>query len=514
MKNIATKPVSTGIDASTALKNAANNVTTKEVQSATKKAVSVAVKASTAVANKSAEDVIKIMQIYEEVQEKINRLDKTAPDYDSQVDAIYHSACTQYIGAEEVKDKPAVPGQHIYTVEKGMILPTSKNASGGAYLNAGTYTQQEILNFINEYGDPELVCFMFDLVTNGSITHKFLDGNIRTVTTEQWLQNFIDSHKDESVIQNWEPTLSEEIFMVCREYIGHPEKVVEPVYQYTLEPLVDRYMRIVNSSSFLEGLSNFENFITLGMVDDTKLLIYGDSTGAKIGASVNLLLKAFSLGGGWSVVLKDGSIVTSQDLIHWGDRYGGMPIGQVPAGTFDEAFDYTYDDSLVRDQISYKQYREIIATPKEQRPDPSEYLSQEYIESHLEQFEDGATVLTTRSNYEKYMESSGFVGREDNSLFVLPKDLCDTILNESADISEVEKALGFPEGYFATDEIIRIDISEPKNWNLRMPSGNEAGANALWVPGGYTSGNNPEAVLDRIPLSETSVTFDLAIGGD
>ncbi len=30
----------------------------------------------------------------------------------------------------------------------------------------------------------------------------------------------------------------------------------------------------------------------------------------------------------------------------------------------------------------------------------------------------------------------------------------------------------------------------------RMPSGNEAGANPQWIPGGYTSGGVMEAVID------------------
>jgi len=32
--------------------------------------------------------------------------------------------------------------------------------------------------------------------------------------------------------------------------------------------------------------------------------------------------------------------------------------------------------------------------------------------------------------------------------------------------------------------------------NIRIPSGNEAGANNQWVPGGYTNGGVPEAVMD------------------
>jgi len=45
---------------------------------------------------------------------------------------------------------------------------------------------------------------------------------------------------------------------------------------------------------------------------------------------------------------------------------------------------------------------------------------------------------------------------------------------------------------------------KPENMDkLRIPSGNEGGANGQWIPGGYTSGGVPEAVLD---LSETPFT--------
>ena len=40
----------------------------------------------------------KATQMYREAQEEISRLDKTAPDYHLQVDAIYRSACARYMG--------------------------------------------------------------------------------------------------------------------------------------------------------------------------------------------------------------------------------------------------------------------------------------------------------------------------------------------------------------------------------------------------------------------------------
>ncbi len=45
----------------------------------------------------------------------------------------------------------------------------------------------------------------------------------------------------------------------------------------------------------------------------------------------------------------------------------------------------------------------------------------------------------------------------------------------------------------------------PENFNLRISSGNEVGANPLWEPGGWTSGGRREAVTDAIPNTPTNV---------
>jgi hypothetical protein len=60
----------------------------------------------------------------------------------------------------------------------------------------------------------------------------------------------------------------------------------------------------------------------------------------------------------------------------------------------------------------------------------------------------------------------------------------------------VERALGLPDGYFNDFHVFRVDIPDPENYNLRMPSGNEAGANEYWLPGGLSPEGMPEAVVD------------------
>lgn len=74
------------------------------------------------------------------------------------------------------------------------------------------------------------------------------------------------------------------------------------------------------------------------------------------------------------------------------------------------------------------------------------------------------------------------------------------------DINEIEKELGIPSGSWNLEvnrannkvSIIRIDIQSNQIKNLRMPTGNEFGANNLWIPGGITKNGKSEAIIDPI----------------
>ena len=77
-----------------------------------------------------------------------------------------------------------------------------------------------------------------------------------------------------------------------------------------------------------------------------------------------------------------------------------------------------------------------------------------------------------------------------------------------------EEALGFDIGHFEDGGgLIRIDVNNVEDLNLRIPSGNEAGANNHWIPGGITDGGVPEAVSDLIPNNKNNVTITEINGG-
>ena len=76
----------------------------------------------------------------------------------------------------------------------------------------------------------------------------------------------------------------------------------------------------------------------------------------------------------------------------------------------------------------------------------------------------------------------------------MPKSIADDLISRAGgSIAELERLLGLDPGNLGTTPV-RIDIAKPTG--LRMPSGNEKGANLNWIPGGYTSGGIPEIIID------------------
>lgn len=159
-------------------------------------------------------------------------------------------------------------------------------------------------------------------------------------------------------------------------------------------------------------------------------------------------------------------------------------------------------DDVVR--LSQSRIDEILAIPKGQRPDPASYLPPSYIDQHLAQFDAGATRFMTRANLDKYG-----IGQRDGTSFVMPKHEADALLARTqGDPRALEEALGLPEGFLEGNELVRVDIPDPRELNLRIPSGNEAGANDQWIPGGKLPTGNSEAVIDAkgIPDDRYSVS--------
>ena len=114
------------------------------------------------------------------------------------------------------------------------------------------------------------------------------------------------------------------------------------------------------------------------------------------------------------------------------------------------------------------------------------------MEHHLAQFKNGASRLMTQDNLDAYG-----IAQRDGTSFIAPNHEIDEIIAKAAgDKKALEKALGFPDGFLDKETMVRIDIPSPQGFNLRIPTGNEAGANALWIPGGKLPNGNLEGVID------------------
>jgi len=130
----------------------------------------------------------------------------------------------------------------------------------------------------------------------------------------------------------------------------------------------------------------------------------------------------------------------------------------------------------------------ILAIPKGSRPNPSTYLNQKYIDNHLMKFNGGVTKFSANT-------PTGSIGAPSGT-FVMPKSQADALIQQAnGDVSKLEDLLGLNRGDLGTNPI-RIDVENPTG--LRMPDGNELGANTQWIPGGKTSGGINEATVNQI----------------
>ena len=190
----------------------------------------------------------------------------------------------------------------------------------------------------------------------------------------------------------------------------------------------------------------------------------------------------------------------------WVKRESGKPyLRRAPGGKdlpkfkYDEAkgaFVDTDTGLTLKTTAEVEAVIKVKATEKGVRPEPEAYLSKEHIDAHLKLFEEGAAYLVPKKMLDKFGREP--VGRKIGQ-FVMTKAEMDSLLAKAGgDIAKIEKALGIPPGAWAGETLVRIDVKAPKEHNLRLPSGNEAGANELWIPGGKLPTGQAEAVVDNL----------------
>jgi len=145
------------------------------------------------------------------------------------------------------------------------------------------------------------------------------------------------------------------------------------------------------------------------------------------------------------------------------------------------------DIQLRSDWDADRLYDDVLGAAKGDRPSPENYLSASAISSHLSKFVNGAVRI-----YKP--RESGSIGPE-NDMFVFPRDEWDRLIESTGgDISLIDRKLGMG-GYLIKNKAV-LEVAQIDSPKVRLPSGNETGASQYWLPGGYTSGGVPEAVID------------------
>jgi hypothetical protein len=155
-------------------------------------------------------------------------------------------------------------------------------------------------------------------------------------------------------------------------------------------------------------------------------------------------------------------------------------------------------NQAVNQEITLSKVSAVKALPKGARPDPISYLEKSEIDAHLSKFDKGGSYLVPKDVLDRF--GRNLLGYPDNSQFIMPTGQMDAMLSRAnGNIALVEKELGIPAGNWHGREMVRIDIPNPRELNLRMPSGNEAGTNDLWIPGGRLPAGQFEAIVNSIP---------------
>lgn len=157
--------------------------------------------------------------------------------------------------------------------------------------------------------------------------------------------------------------------------------------------------------------------------------------------------------------------------------------------------------------ISPRKFDQIRAAENGFRDPPETYLPKRYIDNHLSKFDEGGSYLVRTKTLDDWGRDT--LGRPDGQ-FIMPKGEMNNLLSRTGGRTDlIENELGIPPGSWNKpgETLSRIDIHDPRSLDLRMPSGNESGANPLWMPGGKLPGGGSEAVVNQIKLGQYTETI-------
>ncbi|WP_434778577.1 hypothetical protein [Neisseria sp. Ec49-e6-T10] len=110
-------------------------------------------------------------------------------------------------------------------------------------------------------------------------------------------------------------------------------------------------------------------------------------------------------------------------------------------------------------------------------------------------FKDGAGRIQLQDRYERFG-----LAQVDGTSSVFPKSDAEAVLRLNR--SEMESYLGVPKEHLDRNNVLHIDIEYKDSLSLRVPTGNEIGANSQWIPDGKLPEDGRAAVIDAKSLVE------------
>ena len=265
--------------------------------------------------------------------------------------------------------------------------------------------------------------------------------------------------------------------------------------------------KVAQTENFKQIASHVENRITIATIIDGQIkkvqvdAIGFDSNGKiriqNYTASSNISSKRQAI---LDNIERNGGVIVGKGK---GKFVGGV---EIPKGTRINVINSSNQkienfkmelEKLPHAKLSAEDSASILELKNGERPKPEEIYSKSDIETHLSLFDDGVVKVMSKESFNDANKRFGGSIGHPNGQYVLPKSVYEQALKASnGDPRVLEELLALESGYLG-DSPVLIDI---KNYqNIRMPSGNEPGAwDGLWVPGGYTKGGIPEAVIDQI----------------
>ena len=266
------------------------------------------------------------------------------------------------------------------------------------------------------------------------------------------------------------------------DYVSDPARVAGNVVSGTVQRIDNVLLDDTSAAEYVRRFGgSVDAFVQSSLTDKATTL--GTAQGSATAAAVDALV---SRGGS---ALADAAfarrVATVPGTVPTVPRTPGLSDAALPEADFGTGI-YLSSDKIA----------EIMNLPKLQRPDPTTYLSAAQIEAHLAPFRGGVTKI-------KYGAPVGVEGPPGGTFVMSTLEADSAIARAGGDISALERILGLPPGDLGTAPV-RVDI--PKPVNLRVPSGNERGANSSFIPGGITSGGVREATIDPVPVGSYTVT--------